>query len=73
MNDDIRVVIENLPTTVRGFVYMDSTFCPCIVLNARMPIEVQRKTFRHEMRHIRNGELMNKEYKENHYDRSRDF
>jgi len=63
-NLGIRVVVDNLPTSVKGFVYFDSTYSPVIVLNARMPYETQKKTFDHECKHIRNGDLTNTDYRE---------
>ena len=64
MTEDVRVIIENLPLSVKGFVFLDSTDSPCIVLNARMPEEIRRKTYNHEMKHIRNGDLTNMDYRE---------
>lgn len=62
--NDVRVLIVDLPTTVNGFVYQDSTYNFVIVLNARMPFEIQQKTYRHEMKHIRCGDIDNMNYKE---------
>ena len=64
IDSDIRIILENLPTTVKGFVYKDSSYNPCIVLNARLPEEIRRKTFKHEMAHILRGDIDNKDYKE---------
>lgn len=64
VNDNPRVIVMDLPTKIKGFVYLDSTFTPCIVLNARMPREIQKKTYRHEIQHIRRGELTDTDYKE---------
>lgn len=63
-NVEVRTIITNLPTKVKGFVYLDSTGIPCIVLNARMPVEIQQKTFQHEMNHILRGEMTNANFKE---------
>ena len=64
MSEDVRVILIDLPTTIRGFVYEDSTYCPVIVLNARMPYEIQQRTYRHELEHINHGDLHNLDYRE---------
>lgn len=64
MENDIRVVLDNLPTSVKGFVYVDSTYNPCIVLNARLSAEMQREAYVHEVNHILHGDMTNYEYRE---------
>ena len=64
MNDDVRVIVEDLPTTVNGFVYHDCDGNPIIVLNARMPFEKRQKTYEHEKDHILNEELDDLNYLE---------
>ena len=64
MNNDIRTLVIDLPTSVKGFVYLDSSNTPCIVLNARMTAEIQKDTYRHELDHIRHGDIDNMDYKE---------
>ena len=59
-----RTIIVDLPTTVKGFVYIDSAGIPVIVLNARMTREIQMRTYRHELKHIIDGDIDNKNYKE---------
>ena len=66
---DVRIILQDLPTSVKGFVFIDSTYSPCIVLNSRMPEEIRRKTFRHEMEHIRHDDMTNRDYKEYGNDR----
>ena len=61
---EVTVVLQDLPTTVRGFVCLGSDYNPCIVINARMSSEQQRKTFRHELGHIMRGEMYDPEYRE---------
>jgi len=63
MNEN-EVVLADLPTSVRGFVFMDDEGEPVIVVNSRLTREQNRKTFRHERRHIRRGDLTNKTYHE---------
>ena len=62
--NDVTVIIQDLPTTVKGFVFIDCNSCPCIVLNARMPVEIQKQTYKHEMKHISNGDMDNNAYRE---------
>ena len=59
MNDDreYRLTLANLPTTIRGFVYLESDGVPRIVLNSNLTREMNRRTFRHEMDHILRGHL----------------
>ena len=64
MNGDIPVVLLDLPTHVRGFVCLGSDYNPCIVINARLPFEMQQKVFRHEMNHIINGDMDDESYYE---------
>ena len=62
--DENRVILQDLPTSVRGFVFQDDEGEPVIVVNSRLSREQNRKTFRHEKRHIRRGDMTNKDYKE---------
>ena len=62
--DQPRIVLSNLPTTIRGFVYLDSDFTPVIVLNSNLTIEINRQTLRHELEHIARGDMFNSEYDE---------
>ena len=65
MNDEHRhVVLANLPTSVRGYVYLDSDGNPVIVLNARLTREQNRRTWQHEEKHIERNELTDPTYKE---------
>lgn len=63
MNEN-EVILTDLPTSVRGFVFLDDEGDPVIVVNSRLTREQNRKTFRHERRHIRRGELTNTTYRE---------
>lgn len=63
-NDDIRILLKDLPTSVKGFVYLDSTYQYVIVLNSRMTKEIQQETYRHELDHIKKGEPCNLDYRE---------
>ena len=61
---DIPVVLMDLPTTVRGFVCLGEDYEPCIIINARLTIEEQRKAFWHEYFHVRNGDMDNQNFHE---------
>ena len=66
MNDGVPVILIDLPCTIRGFVCLGSDYNPCIVINARMSYEQQRKTYKHEMSHINNNDMYNDSYREYH-------
>ena len=59
-----QAILADLPTSIRGFVFLGDDGEPVIVVNSRLTREQNRKTFRHEKRHIRRGDLTNKDYKE---------
>ena len=62
--EENRAILMDLPTSVRGFVYMDDNGDPTIVVNARLTREANRKTWEHEQRHIRRGEMSEPNYNE---------
>ena len=64
INNDVPVVLRDLPPNIRGFVCLGSDYNPCIVINSRLTVEQQRRTFDHEMRHIINGEMDDPSYNE---------
>lgn len=55
--DDIVVRLLDMPTTVRGFVSPSPDGVYNIYLNARQTFEVQRETYRHEIRHIQRHDM----------------
>ena len=59
-----RVILLDLPTSVRGFVFLDENGDPAIVLNARLTREQNRRTYDHERGHIDRDELHDKSYHE---------
>lgn len=61
---DYRVTLANLPTSIRGFVFLESDGVPRIVLNANLTREQNLRTMKHEMEHIERGELTDPNYKE---------
>ena len=64
MPEEIPVILMELPPNVSGFVCLGSDFNPCIILNSRLPVEQQRKTWQHEMDHLLNGEFDDDSYSE---------
>ena len=53
---EVRVIYQDLPVTVRGFVCMIDGYYT-IVINARMSRPMQEMTYHHEMEHIRSGDF----------------
>ena len=62
MEEERPATLVNLPTSVRGFCYHDDDGEEYVVLNARLTREANRKTFDHERRHIRRGDLYDGNY-----------
>lgn len=62
MFEDVPVVLVDLPPSVCGFVCLGSDYNPCIIINSRLSVEQQKKTWRHEMNHIINGDMENESY-----------
>ena len=58
------VILQDLPTSVRGFVFQGEDGEPVIVVNSRLTREQNRKTFDHEKKHIRMNELSDPTYNE---------
>lgn len=58
------VILANLPTSVRGFVYKDENGDPVIVVNARLNREQNVITYDHEQGHIRRDDLSETNYNE---------
>ena len=59
-----RVILLDLPTSVRGFVFLDENGDPAIVLNARLTREQNRRTYDHERGHIERGDMYEPTYNE---------
>ena len=64
MNDQVPVILKDLPPHIHGFVCLGSDFQPCIIINSRLSVEQQRDTWIHEMDHIINGEMDDDNYSE---------
>ena len=58
------VILQDLPTSVRGFVFLGDDGEPIIVVNSRLTREANRRTFRHEKKHINKNQLTDQNYKE---------
>ena len=61
---DVPVVLKDLPVKIHGFVCLGSDYEPIIVINARLSRAQQLRTYRHEIRHIKRGDLYNVNYHE---------
>lgn len=61
---EVPVVLIDLPSKIRGFVCLGSDYNPCIFLNARMTAEQQRRTYKHEVEHIVNGDMDDDDFDE---------
>ena len=53
MNDEVHVVLLNLPTDMRGFLVANADESNTVVLTAQYSWEQNRLTYLHELRHIR--------------------
>ena len=61
---ETRVILQDLPTSVHGFVYQGEDGDPVIVLNSRLNREQQQRTYCHEREHIRRGDMFDISYVE---------
>lgn len=64
MNDDCPALLMDLPTSIRGFCFLDDDGEPRIVLNSRLTHEQNMKTWLHERGHIIREELTDLNYHE---------
>lgn len=64
MTEDRPAILDNLPTSVKGFCYHDNDGEAFIVVNARHTREQNRRTYDHEKRHIDRGDMFNEDYHE---------
>ncbi len=63
-NDEIRTILQDLPISVHGFVFHDDDGQPVVVLNSRLSAEKRMKAYRHEVEHIKNGDMYDPTYDE---------
>lgn len=61
---DVPVILKDLPVKIHGFVCLGSDYEPIIVINARLPRAQQLRTYRHEIKHIKRGDMYNTNYHE---------
>ena len=62
--DDNTVILQDLPTSVRGLVFLGDDGEPVIVVNSRLTREQNRRTYDHEKRHIAKNQLNEPTYHE---------
>lgn len=62
--EGIKVIVQDLPTAVKGFCYHDNDGESYIVLNARQTKEQNKRTIDHELNHIKNGDMYNPDFRE---------
>ena len=62
--DDNTVILTDLPTSVRGFVFQGDDGEPVIVVNSRLTREQNRRTYDHERGHIERGDMYEPTYNE---------
>lgn len=59
-----KVILQDLPTSVRGYCFHDDDGEAFVVLNSRLTREQNRKTYEHEKQHLARGDMFNEEYNE---------
>ena len=62
--EERKVILQDLPTSVRGFVFHGEDGEPVIVVNSRLTREANQRTFLHEKKHIERNELTDPTYHE---------
>ena len=62
--EEVPIVLKDLPAEIRGVICLGSDFEPIIVINSRLSREQQLRTYRHELQHLRKGEMFNEDYHE---------
>ena len=62
--DEEKVILQDLPTSVRGFCYHDNDGEEYVVLNSRLTMEQNRRTYAHEKLHIERGDMYDETYDE---------
>ena len=63
MDEDMAILMD-LPTSVRGMVFLGDDGEPVIVVNSRLTREQNRRTWDHEQEHIARGDLNEPTYNE---------
>ena len=62
--EENKVILQDLPTSVRGFVFQGDDGEPVIVVNSRLTREQNRRTYDHERGHIERGDMYEPTYNE---------
>ena len=62
--ENITVRVLDLPTTIRGFCWHDENGQEFIAVNARLTREQNKKTMKHELKHIKAGDMFNPNFNE---------
>lgn len=62
--EENEVILQDLPTSVRGFVFQGDDGEPVIVVNSRLTREQNRRTYDHERGHIERGDMYEPTYNE---------
>ncbi len=57
--NDVFLRYVDLPVFVKGQVLMDENGDYNIYVNAKMPVDIQQETIKHEVEHINNGDFYN--------------
>lgn len=57
MNENVRIIYQDLPCGIRGFVKKLPDEFYAIVLNSRLTREQNIHSLQHELEHIKNGDL----------------
>lgn len=60
----VQVIYKKLTGKIRGFCCLGSDFEPIIIINDDLSPEQKKKTYKHELDHIRKGEIYNVTYNE---------
>ena len=64
MTEDRQAILDNMPTTVRGFCFHDDDGEEFVVVNARLTREQNSRTYDHEKKHIDRGDMYEPTYNE---------
>lgn len=62
--DNVPIVLQDLPVDVHGMVCLGSDYEPVIIINSRLSKEKQLLAYKHELKHLRRGDMFNEDYHE---------
>jgi len=63
-HEEIRIILQDLPVSVRAFCFHDDEGQPAVVINSRLSEEKRREAYLHEVEHIERGEMYDTTYNE---------